>query len=539
MAKQKNWAAYAKGYLPTDNAELACQYYYAEYQLTKDEKYLDKAQPLWLVGFSQPTACDALFNAWQKAGKLTNALAWERYRLTLEAKNFDLAKHMTKHFSKADKQIADLWLQAVKKPTLITQAAFLNNLSSTPKTKTVILTQVLRLLAKSNAEKALGWWNAHHKNYAFTEVQANQIQRDIGIYLSHQKSALALDWLTKLPEAAHDNVSQEWRIRNAIAIKDWTCVLKWIEKLSPSQQTENSWQYWRARALEALNQKEAALTIYQSLAPIRGYYGFLASIHLEKPLSLQHLPVTITPQIAQSVADYPGIKRFKELMLVGKISHARVEWFAAVDKMAEQQRIAAAKLAELMELPDIAIFTMSRCEYRDDVLLRFPLAHQQDIISNANKYNLDPAWVFAIARQESAFFTDAISPAGARGLMQLLPSTAKIMAKQYDVALNCDTALHTPVVNLQLGTVYLKDLKQRMYNNVILATASYNAGPTSIQRWLPTAGTVEADIWIETIPYKETREYVKNVLAFTSIYRQRLGYPAALPLMMKPIPAKS
>ncbi|MGE3318742.1 MAG: transglycosylase SLT domain-containing protein [Candidatus Berkiella sp.] len=540
MASAKNWEAYSKGYLPSDNPDLACQYYYAEYQLTKDAKYLDKAKPLWLVGFSQSKACDGLFNAWQKAGKLSSTVAMERYRLALAAKNFDLAKHLTKYFNKQEKETAALWLKMVKTPHSITQMSFLDSLKTTPdKLKTALLTHGLQLLAKSNAEKALGWWNAHHNDYPFTEQQQDQIKRDIGIYLSHQKSPLALDWLTKLPDTAHDSVSQEWRVRNALANHDWSCALKWIEKLSPEQQAEKSWQYWRARALEGLNQKEQAAVIYEEIAPHRNYYSFLASLRLQKPLTLEHTVPAISPKIANDVHNSPGIRRFKELMILGKISPARIEWFSAVDKMNEQERIAASKLAEKMELYDIAIFTMGKCDFKDDVMLRFPLAHKQDILSNATKHNLDPAWVFAIARQESAFFTDAISPAGARGLMQLMPSTAKMLAKKYDVRFDGDALLHTPVVNVQLGTVYLKNLKQRMHNNTILATASYNAGPGNIQRWLPTQNITDADIWIETIPYKETREYVKNVLAFTSIYRQRLGYPTALNLMMKPIPVKS
>lgn len=540
MASAKNWEAYSKGYLPSDNPDLACQYYYGQYQLTKDTNYLDKAKPLWLVGFSQSSACDGLFNAWQKNGKLTSHLAMERYQLALEAKNFDLAKHLTKHLNKAEKETAVLWLKMVKTPNVIAQKSFLDSLKCTPdKTKLTMLKQGLHLLAKTNAEKALAWWNAHHKDYPFTAQQQQDIKRDIGIYLSHQKSALALDWLTKLPEEAHDTVSQEWRVRNALANHDWPCALKWIEKLSPEQQAEKAWLYWRARALEGLDQKEQAQAIYEELAPHRNYYSFLASLRLQKPLSLEHAQPAIEPKIANDVHNSPGITRFKELMILGKISPARIEWFAAIDKMNEQERIAASKLAEKMELYDIAIFTMGKCDFKDDVKLRFPLAHKQEIVSNATKHNLDPAWVFAIARQESAFFTDAISPVGARGLMQLMPSTAKILAKKYDVRFDGEALLHSPAVNVQLGTVYLKNLKQRMHNNMILATASYNAGPLSIQRWLPSDETIEADIWIETIPYKETREYVKNVLAFTSIYRQRLGYPSALSLMMKPIPTKS
>ena len=163
------------------------------------------------------------------------------------------------------------------------------------------------------------------------------------------------------------------------------------------------------------------------------------------------------------------------------------------------------------------------------------MAHEPEVLNFANQYNLDPSWVFAIARQESAFHADAISKAGARGIMQLLPSTAKQVASQYHVTYHSEKDLHQPIVNIQLGTAYLSNLKKNMVNHIILATASYNAGPGRIPRWIYDE-TIDTDQWIETIPYQETREYVKNVMAFMAVYRYRLGNPPAFALLLKPIP---
>lgn len=537
MANTNNWSLFIKGYQQCDNQELQCHYLFAKYQLTKDISYLKQAKPLWLVGYSQPKGCDQLFNIWYKEQGLTSSLIWDRFKLALENKNFILIKQLRKHLPSEERLWADQWEKLEKTPHLLSSQSFLNGLTAPEKIKTQMLTQSLRLLAKLDGEKALKWWKTHQHEYAFSALQSQQIQRDIGVYLAHQRSSLAKEWLANLPDNVLDTVAQEWRIRLALADADWNGVLHWINQLSPELKEEKGWQYWQARALEALGKNES-LEIYTKLAKTRSYYGFVSSLRLKQPVSLQNQPPPFDPDANQKVANLPAIQRFEQLHLLGKHALARVEWFRAVDKMDEPQIIAAAKIAQRMNLFDIAILTMTKSNFKDDIDLRFPLCLGEDIISNANKHNLDPAWIYAVIRQESAFFNDAISHAGARGLMQLLPSTAQMLATKYDIHYYSENSLHTPEINIQLGTIYLKNLKQRLQNHTILATASYNAGPEHIKRWMPLTPQ-DADVWIETIPYKETREYVKNVLVFTSIYRQRLGYPSGLILMMKTIPPKS
>ncbi len=537
LAKTKHWEQYVKSYQPSDNEELSCYYHYGQYQLTKDVKHLDNAKELWLVGHSQPESCERLFTVWSKNGGLTQSLIWERFRLAMNEKNVTLSKHLIKLMSPVERQAAQQWEKLLKNPNLITTDKFLDSLDASDKIEAQIVTHGLQLLAKKDPQKAMNAWKELKSEFFFTDIQQNMIQRDIGVYLSHQRSPLAKEWLAQLPNKALDSTALEWRIRLAIAENDWTSVLKWIDTLPAELKEDNSWRYWQARALEATGNQAEANQIYQQLASTRNYYGFVSSLRLKQPISIKHQIAEIDPTVMKHVSNLPAIKRFQELQLLGRDAVGRVEWFRALNKMNEQEILAAAKIAQNMDLHDIAIFTMSRADFKDDVPLRFPLAHKKEIVNNANKHNIDPAWIFAIARQESAFFNEAISSAGARGILQLLPSTAKTLAKKYDIPYESEFCLHEPNINVQLGAVYLNNLKKQMHNHTILATAAYNAGPTRASVWLPTT-TQEADVWIENIPYKETREYVKNVLTFTSIYRSRLGYPAALGLMMKPIPGK-
>ena len=538
MAKSKNWTQFVKGYPKNNtNEELACSYHYAQFQLTQNPAHLKEAKSLWLVGHSLPPLCDQLFKAWAKTGGLTEKLIWDRFKLALDEKNFTLAKHLVKQLPAKERSFAHEWEKLIKNPYLLLSENFLLRLETNDKITAKMLTQGMGLLARRQPEKALQWWKAQKDNFAFSTSQRGKIERDIAVYLAHQRSPFAREWLAQLSDDTLDTPALEWRIRLALVQNDWADALMWINRLPNELKDDKSWRYWRARAMEAMGNTAEALPIYKQLAASRSYYGFVSSLHLKQSLSMHHQAVPTEPAMIKHVNELPAIVRFHELTHLGKTAIARVEWFRAVDKMNEQEILAAAQIAHQMHLHDVVIFTIAKADFKDDIQIRFPLAHQKDIVSNAKRHNIDPAWVFGVARQESAFFTEAVSSAGARGLLQLLPTTAKPLAKKHAINYDSEYSLHEPKINVEIGTVYLKNLKDQMHSHTILATASYNAGPTRTLRWLPEEQQ-EADIWIESIPYKETREYVKNVLTFTSIYRQRLGYPSAFNLMMKPIPPK-
>lgn len=534
LAKEKNWAAYTQLYEKSDQAALQCHYYYGKFQLTQNIAYLEQGKKLWLVGYPQPDACKPLFSTLQKNGLLTQTLQWKKIKLAFEEKNFDLAKHSIKELPSAVRPAALLWEKCIKNPKLLLAQTPLSPLPPTQDLTAAMLTQTLSLLAKQDADQALTWWKTHQKNYAFTDFQQHHIENILGMYLSHQKSPQAAEWLAHLPPEALDTIAKEWRIRLSIGAQKWNDVLSNIEALPETQQQEPSWRYWRARALEKLGRTEQANNLYKLIAKTRTYYGLLASVRLKQPFVIQHQPVPVDAKTTKEVTALPAIQRFEQLRLVKKPEVARVEWFRALDKMSDKQIDAAAKIAQKMELYDIAILTISRSSHKDDIPLRFPLAYEQEMIQYAKKQQIDPAWAFAITRQESAFYPEALSPAGARGLMQIMPATGKMLAKQQQVPYASDAVLHNPKMNIQLGTAYLKDLKKRSYDHPVIATSAYNAGPSRTSHWLPSEST-PVDIWVDTLPYRETRDYIKNVMTFTAIYRNALGLPHNFSQMMQPI----
>lgn len=538
MAKNKQWQHFLDGYRETNNEALQCHYHFAQYQTTQDPTHLKATPSLWLVGYSQDRACDPLFHAWQKHGGLTKEMVIKRIKLALDNKQYTLAVHLSKNLPKAQRQWVLEWEKYTTTPSLIQNQSTIENMQAPKKIKTEIITRALREWTKQEPEKVAQWWAVHHNDLLFTTSQENQIKRDISVTLAQQKSRLAEEWLDALPSQARDTVAHEWSIRIALTKHQWKKAMNAILSLPKNQQNEPVWQYWLARSYIEQGFSEIGNTLYKTLAQTRGYYGFLSSIRLTQALTMEEDHTTIDPKQYTTILATPAFARFEELRAIGRDTVARIEWFHAIEKMPADIQRATASIAQKMGLHDLAIFTLAKSPYKNDLTLRFPLAHEPEVFRAARAHHLDPAWVFAVARQESAFYSDALSPAGARGLMQLMPTTAKMLAKQHHISYQLTSDLHQPLTNIQLGTAYLGDLKTRLYDHIILATAAYNAGPGRIPRWLYDA-PMDADIWVENIPYKETREYIKNVMAYTAIYQHRLGRADHFSDMLVPIPGKA
>jgi soluble lytic murein transglycosylase len=206
-------------------------------------------------------------------------------------------------------------------------------------------------------------------------------------------------------------------------------------------------------------------------------------------------------------------------------SDARREWAAATRNFSTDELKLAAVLADRWEWHDRAIMTVASAKDYSDLKLRFPLDYKSDIKQVADSKQLDPAHVYAVIRQESAFNKDARSPAGAMGLMQLMPKTGLATARKYNIPLGNTSLLYQPDKNITIGSTYLQQVMGQYDKNIVLASAAYNAGPHRVDRWLPREDEQEADSWIALIPYRETRNYVQRILAYIAIYDWRMGQP--------------
>jgi soluble lytic murein transglycosylase len=260
------------------------------------------------------------------------------------------------------------------------------------------------------------------------------------------------------------------------------------------------------------------------LAKRRSYYGFLAADRMGLPYTMKDHPYQPTAAQLFSVVQRQDVRRTRELLELGRMHEARREWYRSTRSMTNDERVDASKLAQLWGWADQSILTMARTDNRDDLDLRFPLLFQDKVITHSQQASIDPAWTYGVIRRESAFIRDARSSKGAVGLMQLMPATAKRMSRSFKkIKYRGSRQLTHADTNLALGTHYLNKMLKRFGGQTVLATAAYNAGEHRVDKWLPKENEIDAERWIENIPFKETREYVASVLAFTVIYADRLG----------------
>jgi soluble lytic murein transglycosylase len=535
LARQGRWQTFLQFYQPSSNARRTCHYLHALIKTGKSQEALGQVEPLWLYGRSQPSACDPVFDTWRQAGRLTTELTWQRIELALEARQTRLARYLDRFLPPQEKVWLERWLEVYRNPKLILQH---KPFRGTHPYKNQILLHGIRRLARKDGFAAFQGWNILKGRYPFTPAQYAQAERTLAFALIRDRHPDTLTYLAQITPDQGDLDLHEARLRAALMENDWARLLDWLEQLPEAYRTSERWSYWQARALAASGQQQEADRLYRRVARERSYYGFMAADRLGGDYHLDHTPLEIEdPSLERQTTSHPGIQRARELYALDRLVPARREWEAATRSMDDKQLQAASKLAHDWGWHDRAIFSLARTGYWDDLALRFPLKHRQHVEHQAKNQQLESAWVFAILRQESAFISDARSHAGALGLMQLMPRTAHQVARRLPKRPSgpVKELLLQPDMNIRLGTAYLRQVLNELNQHQVLATAAYNAGPHRVRSWLPEQET-PADLWVETVPFKETRTYLRRVLAYTVIYEQRLGLkPTRLQQRMPPV----
>ncbi len=517
LAKKNYQKTFLRDYRDLSEADLSC--YHLRFQLDQGKpakEILPQVDKLWIVGKSQPKACDPLFTQWRKQGYQTTDKVWQRLTLAAEGGNHTLIPYLKKLLPQSERYLADLYYKVRRAPSYVSKQGKFPNKNIK---ETSIVKYGIKRLAWRDRDLALKVWPKLQKKYSFTAEQRNDVIRTLAISLASSNHAKARYWLEQVPADVLDSSLVQWRIADSLRNEEWQTALNILQALPESLQQKESWQYWIARSLQGLGAEAAAQQAFTSLAEKRHYYGFLAAAQVGKKPNFSNVPVKPTAEDIQYVEQLPAMQRAKELFGLKRFTQARREWNFLKSRISKNAKLAAAKISHQWGWYDRAIFTLAEVEYYDDVALRFPLAFQDTVSSYANTHQINPSWAFAITRRESSFMADANSGAGALGLMQIMPNTAKHIAKKRVSRRN----LFNPKTNINYGTKYLKQLLNRTEGNVVVATAAYNAGIYRVRKWLPDEEPMPADIWIETIPYKETRDYVKAVMAYRQIYTHLLG----------------
>jgi soluble lytic murein transglycosylase len=302
----------------------------------------------------------------------------------------------------------------------------------------------------------------------------------------------------------------------------WKRLLADIAQMSDKERNSDEWRYWQAIAQTESGQASSALADFESLRLERSFYGFLAADKLNKEYALKSPELLADEAKLAALEARTEINRALELFAVGQDSRGRSEWDTAIRHLSNDDKMQAAILAHRRGWHSRAISTAASAGEYDDLAIRYPLPYQDSFEASSTLARIAPTWAYGIARSESLFMHDVRSHAGAVGLMQLMPATGREVAGQLDVPYTGLATLVDPASNIRLGTTYLGQMSERYGGNQVLATAAYNAGPHRVDRWLPASGTIDARIWIENIPFNETRDYVKRVLAAQAIFHWRM-----------------
>ncbi|SMF93767.1 soluble lytic murein transglycosylase [Methylomagnum ishizawai] len=521
LARKEAWDDYVRAYQASDDPQAQCDYYWALHRLGRAAEAYAGAAKLWDSAESRPTNCDRLFAVWQASPAFTPEQVWKRLGLALDKHRLPLA-HALRDLLPAqeDRATADFWLAVHDNPRLVEQCAGWK--PADPRQGRIFAHGIDRL-AGDEPLRALGVWNLRRGEFRIEPGEQARIDRRLAIALATQRYPQAATYLGTLPDGVADAQTRAWRIRAALLRQDWPGVLLGLEQLDASERSQNLWRYWRARALEALGDNTAALEVYKALAGERDFHGFAAADRVGAKYPLSFEPTPVAEAEVQRLAATPAFRAIQEFRALNRPGEAQKEWLYALDALSKQDRLIAAKLAQQWGWDRLAITALAKSENQGDLSLRFPLAYGEAIAQEARERNLEPALVYGLVRRESAFDPGAKSSAGALGLMQIMPGTGQDVARSLNEAWTSERILLEPRVNLRYGSAYFRGLLDRFGNRFALATAAYNAGPNRVERWLPASGPLPADIWIETIPYSETRQYVSAVLAYVAIYRERLG----------------
>ncbi len=518
LGKAHHWQRFLTFYEKDMGETIDCYYLHALLETNQKDKALPLITTIWMHGESRPKECDEPFRQWKTAGFQTTGRLWDRIALALENNEVRLARYLAKSLDKNHRKHFDQWLEIRKNPQGLTLRSFTDQHPQ----RQLAYVQSLEALARKDLAKTIELWDELRRGIIQNPELIARMETKLALKFLNKDNLDKYEYLV-FAEPCHDDTKlQEIRIRAALLNGQWSDVLLWIERMPKEHRDNERWSYWRARALQMTGKTEQAGELFAKVSKERSFYGFMAADASGAEYSLNHAAIETDKDVLTSVRNEAGIQRARELLALERYLDARREWYFITQTFDQEELIAAAQIAHEWQWHDRAISSLAKAKSWNDLGIRFPLKHKQQVLKASKDKEIDPPWIYAMMRQESAFMRDAHSSAGALGLMQLMPRTAKSVARKLNMHNPSKQDLFNPEKNIRLGTTYLEMVYQQLNKNPVLAIAAYNAGPHRVKRWLPE-NDMPADIWIELVPFRETRNYVKSVLAYKVIYASKLG----------------
>ncbi|MGM3182757.1 murein transglycosylase [Dickeya oryzae] len=517
LARRQDWSGLlAFSPQPPKPVASLCNYLYAKVMTGQVQGVWEQTQEIWLTGRSLPPTCDKLFSAWQQQGGLTSMMVLERMRLAMDAGSAGLVNHLARQLPADYKTITDALLKLQSNTKSIER--FARSVGPTDFTRRAVLSTFSRI-ARQDPNEALALLPQLVRLQKMRPQERQSMEDDVAWRLmSSDATDEQARWRDAVILRSASAPLLERRVRMALGQGDRVGLAQWMARLPAEVQQKDEWRYWRAVLLLEQGQKQEGENQLRELMKTRGFYPMAAAqkLNVNYPLTIM-----IAAKPERSIGQSPEVARVRELMFWGLESLARSEWAGLVASRERPQQEALARFALEQRWYDLSVQATIVAKLWDNLEERFPLAWSDDFRQAIQGKGISQSYAMAIARQESAWNPQARSAVGAAGLMQLMPATAQHTAEMFNIASYSNSSqLLDPQMNIQLGTSYLEYVYQSFGQNRILASAAYNAGPSRVNNWLKdTNGRIDAIAFVESIPFSETRGYVKNVLAYDVFYR--------------------
>jgi len=514
LGKKGQWEIFREEYsaLVKADPDVVC-YALQERWRRQDTSVFAEVKSFFMAPRALPAGCAPVVDAMLLSGELTPRDLRDRFRLFVQANLMAEARRIAERLPLNQAPSAVQIENAAGTP-----ARFLERSDTDLKTaagREVAIVALTRL-ARIDPRSAVSFWNGRMRE-RFPLEDRQYVWAMLATRGAHHHIPEAVDWFNKAGEMPLSDEQLAWRTRIALRQENWPEVKNAIERMSPTERNEPVWIYWLGRSLLALGAQEGGQALFGRISGEHHFYGRLAAEELEMPLQIPKKAAMPTREELDEAAALAGMQRALALYRLGLRTEASTEWLWTVRKMNDRALLAAAELARINGIWDRAINTADRTVAEHDFTLRYPAPYGNVLSKQARARKLDEPLVFGLVRQESRFIVDAKSSAGASGLMQLMPSTARLVARKIGMKGYNTSRLGRPEVNAALGAYYLRHVLDGFGGNPVLAAAAYNAGPGRARRWCD-AKPLEGAIYVETIPFAETRQYVKKVMANTVYY---------------------